>query len=279
MMQSKTIYHGAVLGWIVVVRGYRSKRWYSVSDAVESYDDALADKLAAERQYPHDQYCMVPVGTPDGFVSRELDAIFGKPPKVNRRRAPEEKPSVDIPETVLYAENPSGAQDTRAAGGASDEELMMMDFDHPGYCPKCGTQFVMVRPGKSQATCDCHETCVKHGRNKIIYHGPDDFMQTQGYFCADCANEDGWPRAIRPSHERREDVTMVSESPEAYYVIGVAGVDRKATLPEAIERAQDEADNYGPMPPGREVEIVRGCVVYRATGRTLRPSHNDGGKV
>jgi len=46
-----------------------------------------------------------------------------------------------------------------------------------------------VRPGKTQPVCDCHETCAKHGRNKVVYHDRGEFPMMSGYFCADCETE------------------------------------------------------------------------------------------
>lgn len=54
------------------------------------------------------------------------------------------------------------------------------------WCPDCGAEHQPVRPGKTQPTCDCHETCYKHGRNKIVYHAEGEFPRMSGYFCADC---------------------------------------------------------------------------------------------
>ena len=57
------------------------------------------------------------------------------------------------------------------------------------WCPDCGAKHEYVRPGKTQSTCDCHETCPIHGKNKIVYHVPGEFTQIQGYFCAECQSK------------------------------------------------------------------------------------------
>jgi hypothetical protein len=57
-----------------------------------------------------------------------------------------------------------------------------------GSCPDCGQRYERVRPGKTQPTCDCHETCPTHGRNKIVYHPEGELpgRRISGYYCIDC---------------------------------------------------------------------------------------------
>ena len=61
------------------------------------------------------------------------------------------------------------------------------------WCPDCGKEHKILRPGKTQPVCDCHETCPVHGRNKIVYHSEDEAPKGQrisGYYCMECM-EDG----------------------------------------------------------------------------------------
>jgi len=58
--------------------------------------------------------------------------------------------------------------------------------EDPGTCADCGEPYELVRPGKSQPTCTCHETCPAHGEGKVVYHPEGEFPQVSGYFCADC---------------------------------------------------------------------------------------------
>ena len=67
-------------------------------------------------------------------------------------------------------------------------------MEDPGSCEDCGESYEWVRPGKSQPTCRCDAICPTHGPEKIVYHGPGEFAAITGYFCADCADESGWPR-------------------------------------------------------------------------------------
>lgn len=65
-----------------------------------------------------------------------------------------------------------------------------IEDENQAWCPDCGLKHEIVRPGKTQPICDCHQTCIYHGRNKIVYHSPGEFKQMSGYFCGDCERED-----------------------------------------------------------------------------------------
>ena len=62
-----------------------------------------------------------------------------------------------------------------------------MDED-PGTCTECGEPFELVRPGKSQPTCDCWRKCDHCGQKRVEYHGEPDprWPNVSGYFCSDC---------------------------------------------------------------------------------------------
>ena len=46
-----------------------------------------------------------------------------------------------------------------------------MDED-PGSCPECGKAWELVRPGKSQPTCDCQDYCHEHPDTKCEHTYP-----------------------------------------------------------------------------------------------------------
>ncbi len=72
------------------------------------------------------------------------------------------------------------------------------DWGDPGRCPTCRSSHVWVRPGKSQPTCDCQETCPVHGPHKIVYHALAEVAPNlSGYFCADCFAPQ--PEEVMPS--------------------------------------------------------------------------------
>jgi len=58
--------------------------------------------------------------------------------------------------------------------------------EDPGDCPTCGASFQWVRPGKSQATCECWRICSIHGDGAISYHPPGVVTNVSGYFCVQC---------------------------------------------------------------------------------------------
>lgn len=63
------------------------------------------------------------------------------------------------------------------------------DTEDPGRCLDCGAAFHLVRPGKSQPTCTCWQTCPAHGENAIQYHPEGVVPQMSGYFCLKCEQE------------------------------------------------------------------------------------------
>ncbi len=58
--------------------------------------------------------------------------------------------------------------------------------EDPGDCLTCGASFQWVRPGKSQATCECWSICSIHGKGAISYHPEGIVQNISGYFCVQC---------------------------------------------------------------------------------------------
>lgn len=90
-----------------------------------------------------------------------------------------EVPTVEVPTIV---DPPNGEWVDTSALWPDDVSI----WGDPGHCPECGQAFQIVRPGKSQPVCDCHENCPCGGR--ITYHPPEDSKYTgiSGYFCDRC---------------------------------------------------------------------------------------------
>lgn len=65
-----------------------------------------------------------------------------------------------------------------------DEEALEED---PGFCGVCGKEYEVVRPGKSQPTCDCHLRCPC-GRMKSHYAIGEHPTEPKagGYLCPSC---------------------------------------------------------------------------------------------
>jgi len=59
--------------------------------------------------------------------------------------------------------------------------------DDPGSCSVCGKDYEIVRPGKSQPTCDCHMRCPC-GRMKVYYAIGEHPTEPKagGYLCPSC---------------------------------------------------------------------------------------------
>lgn len=47
---------------------------------------------------------------------------------------------------------------------------MLFEEVFRSYCPKCGMEDQIVRPGKTQPNCDCHLKC--HCGDTMTYHYP-----------------------------------------------------------------------------------------------------------
>lgn len=63
--------------------------------------------------------------------------------------------------------------------------------EDPGYCEKCGTNWELVRPGKSQPCCDCHLICGCGNRYEYFSEynpNPEDPYHC-GEYCRKCHSE------------------------------------------------------------------------------------------
>lgn len=58
--------------------------------------------------------------------------------------------------------------------------------DPRSWCPDCGAEDELVRPGKTQPTCDCHEHCPVHGPGMFVYHPEGEVPGISGWFCKPC---------------------------------------------------------------------------------------------
>lgn len=58
-------------------------------------------------------------------------------------------------------------------------------------CPDCGAKYEVVRPGKTQPSCDCEFICKKCG-GRIEFHVTPlmKWPGCSGYFCANCGPYD-----------------------------------------------------------------------------------------
>ncbi len=67
------------------------------------------------------------------------------------------------------------------------------DYDEdPGTCPDCGRPWEIVRPGKSQPTCDCNDYCPIHRQTKCEYVMPPPHYEgggIWGWICPECHPE------------------------------------------------------------------------------------------
>lgn len=108
-----------------------------------------------------------------GYTANDVSigSLYAAPPG-----APEAQEQGPFDPDAIYSP-PLVAEQTFRLAGAQEPEVR---------CPDCGALHQQVRPGKTQPTCDCEETCPAHGRNKIVYHAEGEFPRMSGYFCADC---------------------------------------------------------------------------------------------
>lgn len=59
--------------------------------------------------------------------------------------------------------------------------------EDPGCCEVCGAPRELVRPGKSQPTCDCHLKCPRCGKIKEYFEGTHpEFPNVHAWLCPDC---------------------------------------------------------------------------------------------
>jgi hypothetical protein len=56
----------------------------------------------------------------------------------------------------------------------------------PGECPECGQGFELVRPGKSQPTCDCQDKCEICGTLRRHFAVGEISRNMGGFMCPVC---------------------------------------------------------------------------------------------
>lgn len=66
-----------------------------------------------------------------------------------------------------------------------------VDEEPSVFCGRCGTQHEIVRPGKTQPTCDCDDFCYAHDEPVKIEYRPSPMTDWQkggifGYVCPTC---------------------------------------------------------------------------------------------
>jgi hypothetical protein len=64
------------------------------------------------------------------------------------------------------------------------------EYEDPGTCAECGKAYELVRPGKSQPTCECHLMCHMHDRPVRVEYRTTG--QVTGYVCPVCWPEQGF---------------------------------------------------------------------------------------
>ena len=55
-----------------------------------------------------------------------------------------------------------------------------------GGCPQCGADWEIVRPGKSQPTCDCQDKCPDCGAMRGYYSIGEIAPMLSGFLCPVC---------------------------------------------------------------------------------------------
>lgn len=54
------------------------------------------------------------------------------------------------------------------------------------YCVDCGAKHVIVRPGKTQPSCDCENICKCGNRIEYHYESNSKWPNFFGYYCSKC---------------------------------------------------------------------------------------------
>ena len=70
---------------------------------------------------------------------------------------------------------------------SSSTQLFEQD---PGTCSECNEPFEHVRPGKTQATCDCQDKCEDCGMKRAHYAPGEIAAQRSGFLCANCDSDE-----------------------------------------------------------------------------------------
>jgi hypothetical protein len=60
------------------------------------------------------------------------------------------------------------------------------DYPFRVYCPACGTEHVLVRPGKTQPNCDCDDVCGDCGRDYASVSDDPRWPRHSFYGCPEC---------------------------------------------------------------------------------------------
>ena len=68
--------------------------------------------------------------------------------------------------------------------------MVELDFDwtkeDPGNCYICGDEWELVRPGKSQPTCDCQDKCPDCGTMRQHFSVGEIAKNMGGFLCPAC---------------------------------------------------------------------------------------------
>ena len=59
-----------------------------------------------------------------------------------------------------------------------------------GTCPECDATRELVRPGKSQATCDCQDKCPDCGMMRSLFSPGEVAKNMSGFLCPNCDSDD-----------------------------------------------------------------------------------------
>lgn len=62
----------------------------------------------------------------------------------------------------------------------------MTDVEDAGECIECGKPWELVRPGKSQPTCDCQDKCDTCGAMRRHFAAGEISERMSGFLCPVC---------------------------------------------------------------------------------------------